>query len=41
MPEVFQTPQWVRLPDGRVTPEFVERVKELFREYKLSQRAAS
>lgn len=40
IPEAFQRRQWERLPDGRVTPEFVERVKELFRQYKLS-RAAS
>lgn len=37
LPEVFQTHQWERLPDGHVTPEFVARVKELFRQYRLSR----
>lgn len=36
IPEAFQR-QWERLPDGRVTPEFVGRVKELFRQYKLAR----
>jgi hypothetical protein len=39
-PKVFLTRQWERLPNGKVTDEFVENVKELFRQYKLS-RAAS
>jgi hypothetical protein len=40
VPEAFQKAQWVLLPDGRVTPDFVDRVKDLFRQYKLAQRAA-
>ena len=40
LPEIFRKRQWERLPNGKVTPEFVEHVKELFRQYKLS-RAAS
>lgn len=39
VPQVFQATQWERLPDGHVTPTFVDRVTALFREYKLAKRA--
>ncbi len=37
IPPDFTRPQWFRLPGGEVTPEFVERVRDLYRHAQLEK----
>ena len=38
VPERFLTVQWTRLPGGVVTPEFVERMVRLIRDFRKRER---
>lgn len=38
VPERFQQVQWTRLPDGKTTPEFVERIVRLIRDHRKREK---
>jgi hypothetical protein len=38
VPERFQQVQWTRLPGGTATPEFVERMVRLIRDFRKRER---
>ena len=38
VPDRFRKAQWTPLPQGQATPEFVERVRDLYRQYHARQR---
>lgn len=40
IPPEFRIPQWLRLPEGRPTPQFVKRVRELHRGSQLERAGA-
>jgi len=41
VPESFNDAHWTRVPDGRISPDFGSRLKELIRDYRRRERGAT